>query len=84
MQHYLMMTNLMIVAVANIQQQRLQQKRDIVVVDVCEDDRDDSLDDDDDGVDNLYKKVGQRRRGTKSELFGDGVHAYYLMTVPSA
>lgn len=88
MQHYLMMTTttyyyLMVVAVANIQLQRLQ-KRDIVVVDVCEDDRDDSLDDDDDGVDNLYKKVGQRRRGTKSELFGDGVHAYYLMTVPSA
>ena len=61
MQHYLMMTTttyyLMVVAVANIQlqprpQQRLQ-KRDIVVVDVCEDGRDDSLDDDDDGVDNL-------------------------------
>lgn len=86
MQHYLMMMTttyyLMVVAVANIQlqpQQRLQ-KRDIVVVDVCEDGRDDSLDDDDDGVDNLYKL--DKDEEEQSELFGDGVHAD-LMTTPS-
>jgi len=88
MQHYLMMTTtyyLMVVAVANTQlqprpQQRLQ-KRDIVVVDVCEDGRDDSLDDDDDdGVDNLYKLYNDEEE--QSELFGDCVHADLMTTPP--
>jgi len=88
MQHYLMMTTtyyLMVVAVAKIQlqprpQQRLQ-KRDIVVVDVCEDGRDDSLDDDDDdGVDNLYKLYNDEEE--QSELFGDCVHADLMTTPP--
>lgn len=84
MQHYLMMTTttyyyLMVVAVANIQLQRLQ-KRDIVVVDVCEDGRDDSLDDDDDGVDNLYKLDNDEEE--QSELFGDGVHADLMTLLP--
>ena len=86
MQHYLMMTTttyyyLMVVAVANIQLQWLQ-KRDIVVVDVCEDGRDDSLDDDDDddGVDNLYKLDNDEEE--QSELFGDGVHADLMTLLP--